>query len=118
MTVIEKKVWVHPEGNAEKQPVLKTLGYEIYGVEMPKEMNFPAVLRLTGCAPIYLNCSHQDSDVFLAQPVTLWQYAQLRWHRFWNKAQRRDVPDRGTVQRSVPITRRDTNGKDGIENNA
>jgi hypothetical protein len=81
MTIIERvsEIWV----DEKKTQSVKVRSWEISGTSLPKEKNVPVRMQF-GKESMYLICSHQDSDVFLAVKVTRWGYLKLKWHRLWH----------------------------------
>ena len=83
MTIVERVTEVF-EDEKRTRPV-RVVSWEISGTQLPKEKNIPVRLKF-GKQSILMSCSHQDSDVFLAFPVTLWAFIKLKWHRLWRSS--------------------------------
>lgn len=82
MTIIERTAEVYADEARTKQMSVKS--WELFGVMIPKEKNLPLRLSMSGCPTIYMNCSHQAADLFLAYPISFASYVKLKWHRMWH----------------------------------
>lgn len=82
MTIVERLTNVFEDEKRTKSVVVKS--WEISGVPLPREKNVPLALRLSGCPAVFLSCSHQNADVFLAFPISFYAYWKLKWHRLWH----------------------------------
>ncbi len=82
MTLIERVTDVWEDEKQTKKVQVRS--WELSGVPLPKEKNLPVVLHLSWCRPVYLCCSHQDADIFLAFPISFWGYVKLWWYRLWH----------------------------------
>lgn len=79
MIIAEHYVQVYEDEKKEK--LVQVRSFEISGVPLAQEKNLPVTIRITGCPPIYLNCSHQGADIFIAFPISVWSYIKLKWHK-------------------------------------
>lgn len=84
MTIVEKVTQIFED--EKKTKVVQVKSWEISGTSLPHRKNNPVRLHLSGCPILYMNCSHQDGDVFLAFPISFWQFVKLKWHHLWHSS--------------------------------
>lgn len=84
MTIIERISEVYEDEKCTKKVAVKS--WEISGVPLPREKCIPLAMRLSGCPTIFVSCSHQDADIFLAFPISFWAFFKLKWHKLWHSS--------------------------------